>query len=303
MSIAAMNWVWRQALPPTPKLVLMSLADAADDQGACWPSVATIACKCCVSTRTVRRIMQDLVAANLLSRESRLRHDRSHSSNRYVLPLGGGDKLSGGTDVGVSTPGHLRQEGTDTRVSPRTTKESKRKPPQPQASVPTAPARETTGVVSDNTSGDTAPKGVVSDNSGGDDPDRDWFEYPKELSEPERVEARRKLAALPDDLAQQLLDELAGRMKAGAVRVAPLAYLRGLIQRARAGDFTPEAALEVADARQRRRSVEAALRQAEAVRSETVKLEALAATNASDNPLVRRLNAIRHRHNSSGKVE
>jgi len=38
-----MNWAWRQGLPPTPKLVLMALADAADDHGVCWPSVTTLA--------------------------------------------------------------------------------------------------------------------------------------------------------------------------------------------------------------------------------------------------------------------
>jgi hypothetical protein len=38
-----MNWAWRQALATTLKLILMALADAADDQGVCWPSVSTLA--------------------------------------------------------------------------------------------------------------------------------------------------------------------------------------------------------------------------------------------------------------------
>jgi hypothetical protein len=33
----------------------MSLADAADDEGVCWPSIPTLARKCCISTRTVQR--------------------------------------------------------------------------------------------------------------------------------------------------------------------------------------------------------------------------------------------------------
>ena len=87
MSIAAMNWAWRQQLTPTAKLVLMSLADAADDHGVCWPSVPTVARKCCVSSRTVRRIMQTLIACDLLSAEPRYRPDGSCSSNRYRLQL------------------------------------------------------------------------------------------------------------------------------------------------------------------------------------------------------------------------
>jgi len=121
------------------------------------------------------------------------------------------------------------------------------------------------------------------------------LEYPKGLSEIERAEARKKLANLPADLAQQLLDELAGRMKAGSIRITPLTYLRGLVRRAGAGDFTPEVALQVADRRKRRRQNEAVLRQAEAAHVEALKNDGHAAMHASDSPLVRRLAAIRNR--------
>jgi len=78
-----MNWAWHQALKPVPKLVLMALADAADDEGICWPSVATLASKVGVSTRTVRRVMQELISGKLLAAEQRYRSDGSCSSNRY----------------------------------------------------------------------------------------------------------------------------------------------------------------------------------------------------------------------------
>jgi len=41
---------------PVPKLTLVALAETANDRGVCWPSVATIAAKVGVSTRTVRRV-------------------------------------------------------------------------------------------------------------------------------------------------------------------------------------------------------------------------------------------------------
>ena len=85
-----MNWAWGCELKPTAKLVLMSLADAADEHGVCWPSIPTLARKCCISTRTVQRIMQELMDNGLLCAEPRFRHDRSRSSNRYVLSLKGG---------------------------------------------------------------------------------------------------------------------------------------------------------------------------------------------------------------------
>ena len=84
-----MNWAWYQDLKPVPKLVLMALADAANDQGICWPSVATIAGKVGVSTRTVQRIMQTQISRELLTAEQRYRSDGSCSSNWYRLSGGG----------------------------------------------------------------------------------------------------------------------------------------------------------------------------------------------------------------------
>jgi hypothetical protein len=51
--------------------------------------------------------------------------------------------------------------------------------------------------------------------------------------------------------AQALLDELAARLQANAVRTSPLAYLRGLVRRALAGKFVPELGQRVAAARRR----------------------------------------------------
>jgi hypothetical protein len=57
----------------------------------------------------------------------------------------------------------------------------------------------------------------------------DQLVYPKGLSETERVAAGRQLEPFPLELAQQLLDELAGRMAVNAIHLTPLAYLRGLV--------------------------------------------------------------------------
>lgn len=52
--------------------------------------------------------------------------------------------------------------------------------------------------------------------------------------------------------AQALLDELAARMQANSVAVSPMAYLRGLVTRALAGTFVPEAGLRIAAVRRAR---------------------------------------------------
>lgn len=53
MSLKVMTWPWELELPPTPKFVLMALADEADDRGYCFPSHRRIAQKCSINERSV----------------------------------------------------------------------------------------------------------------------------------------------------------------------------------------------------------------------------------------------------------
>lgn len=264
-----MNWAWRQTLAPTLKLVLMALADAADDQGVCWPSVSTLARKCSVSTRTVRRALRVLVDQGLLVAEPRRRPDGSSTSNRYCLHLGGGDNPSPAAEAADTGEGQGCQGGPDTGVSPVTTSGTRIDPPRPNAVGRVGPS-------------------VDGTRCGGGEQCKD-LEFPECLLGHERNVASSRLADIHPELAQQLLDELAARVKGGAVRVSPLVYLLGLIKRAHAGRFEPEAGWTIADARERRRRHEA-LGRAPAYASGLVKAKA-----APDNALVRRLEAIRAR--------
>lgn len=88
-----MNWSWEQQLGPVPKLVLMALADNADDHGYCWPKLRTIASKCCVSERTVQRTIKELRDSGLLSKNARYDHTGRQVSNGYTLQISGPDKL------------------------------------------------------------------------------------------------------------------------------------------------------------------------------------------------------------------
>jgi hypothetical protein len=85
MSIKAMNWAWEQKLPPSSKLILMAIADAADEEGDCWPKVKTIAKKCGVSDRTVQRILKEFITNGLISVTPRFSQDRRQVSNNYRL--------------------------------------------------------------------------------------------------------------------------------------------------------------------------------------------------------------------------
>jgi hypothetical protein len=254
-----MNWAWHQDLKPVPKLVLMALADAADDQGICWPSVATIAVKVGVSTRTVRRVMQTLIRRELLTAEQRHRSDGSCSSNRYRLSLGGGDKLSPARDRVDTTPGHACQCPPDDSVIPGTTIGTKKESSQP-------PLSETD-----------------LEDRGGELLD---LNYSKDLLPAERSRAEVMITALAAPLNQQVLDEWAGIIAAGDIRSSPLGCLRALIKRAQEGAFTPERALRVAQARKARQRAETAQAQVELPEPGPVE---------ENNPLVRRMREIAKR--------
>ena len=57
--------------------------------------------------------------------------------------------------------------------------------------------------------------------------------------------------------AQALLDELDARLRAGAVRTNPVAYLHGMVKRAAEGRFVPEAGRAASADRRRRRDLQA----------------------------------------------
>lgn len=71
MSINLMNQVWKMVIPSTPKIVLLSLADQANEAGVCWPSQPQIARRCSLSDRAVRDQLCWLEEANVIRRDVR----------------------------------------------------------------------------------------------------------------------------------------------------------------------------------------------------------------------------------------
>ena len=89
MSVKAMTWAFGLTdLSEGHKLLLLALADFADDKGICWPSQETLALKCGVTDRTVRSRLKELEAQNFLIRQPRYSKDRrGRTSDRIVLNL------------------------------------------------------------------------------------------------------------------------------------------------------------------------------------------------------------------------
>lgn len=80
---------------PARKLVLLKLADQANDNGLCWPSYQTIASACEVDRRTVIRHIKQLEKDGFLRVEKTYNKDAGKNySNRYHLTIANGVKKS-----------------------------------------------------------------------------------------------------------------------------------------------------------------------------------------------------------------
>ena len=83
MSTFISSQCWPLQLPATQKLVLASLPDQANDEGVCWPSIASLMRRTCLSERAVRNALRALEDQRLLRTSA-----RDGSSNWYtVTPL------------------------------------------------------------------------------------------------------------------------------------------------------------------------------------------------------------------------
>jgi hypothetical protein len=207
----------------TAKLVLMKLADNADDSCCGFPSIALVARQCEINERTAQRTIRSLEAAGFLRVEARFR-GRRRTSNAYYLNV---PEASGG------------------KLPPPV-----RTPPSSQASEPPLPpASRPGGGGADVTRTTTEPSNKEPPLQRGHRVS-DHIALPASLSGAQSVKARVILSTLPTDQQQQVADEWAARLRRQSLH-KPLAYLITLVQRANAGTFVPELAGEERARRER----------------------------------------------------
>lgn len=95
---------------PLRKLVLIKLADNANDMGECWPSYQHIADQCEIGRSTVKVHIRELEKCGLLRREFR-RKGELNQSNLFHLSLAGG--------AAAALPGAAGNPGGGAGAAPR----------------------------------------------------------------------------------------------------------------------------------------------------------------------------------------
>lgn len=113
MSVHISAPVWKiKGLTMTQKIVLLKLADNANEAGVCWPSLQTIAEDCGCSVRTVSRAVSHFEGINLLS------HDRRFNrSNMYQFNMDTLSTLSSNIDTQSNTDKTHSPVNVDTQSS------------------------------------------------------------------------------------------------------------------------------------------------------------------------------------------
>ncbi len=107
-----MSWVWENGpRDGTDALVLLALADFADDAGRCYPSMRTIANKARMTERGAQKVIRRLEAAGWVSVST---GNGRHGCNQYRIEAKKGEHGTG--FKGEKTPNKVRPE----HGSPRT---------------------------------------------------------------------------------------------------------------------------------------------------------------------------------------
>lgn len=89
MSVKALNQAFETKLNGNLKLVLLALADSADDNMQCFPSFEHIAKKASVSRSTAIRTIEKLEKIKALKKQNRYKKNKKeNTSNLYTLTIG-----------------------------------------------------------------------------------------------------------------------------------------------------------------------------------------------------------------------
>lgn len=122
MSNVLLNAVWPLQMPVSQKFVLIALAEFANDDGECWPSLAYLCEHTCMTDRGVQKALAALVDAGWLTRTFRM----GHSTQYVVTPERGSPPNDVHPERGSPDPRTTfttapeRGSGTPERGSPRT---------------------------------------------------------------------------------------------------------------------------------------------------------------------------------------
>lgn len=133
MSIRVSTTVWEYSQQSGTKLLIMlALADQANDQGECWPSIATVAHKARLSERGVQYVIQQLIGSgelalkdnNRVNADGKPSGGRGHTTHYQITvqkpsPIASANTGKGAEDFTLSEKGEVDCTVSDARDAER----------------------------------------------------------------------------------------------------------------------------------------------------------------------------------------
>ncbi len=114
MSVKALNQAFETKLNGNLKLVLLALADCADDNMQCYPSYAHIARKASVSVSTAKRVIERLEKIKAIKKSNRFKKGKKEqTSNIYTLTIGSINMTLGQNDTTGGVTAMIQGGSTD----------------------------------------------------------------------------------------------------------------------------------------------------------------------------------------------
>ena len=237
MSFTVSRWAWQQqAEKSTSKLLLLALADRADDNGYSFPSVPRLSFDTGLNPKTITTALTHLEQLGLL-----LVHRIRGQQNSYQLLIASGVK-NGGSDNKNGVASDVKKGvSTDTKTGLAADTENG------LVNISVKPIKKPTTTTQKPAA---CGGGVFAD---GD------FVLPKTLNAEQAQQVKQMIEPLGAD-AQSVADVLAVAMKAGQIKKNPISFTSALVRRYHAGSFDASTGFSEAEYRKAM-----AARQAQAV--------------------------------------
>ena len=249
-----MTDVWKLSLQAPRKMVLLALADNANDEGTdCWPSVGKLVEKCSMSERAVQGHLAALEEDGYIKR-----HERLGRSNKFTIHV---DKIRleilQKVKALVDTPAESAPPQDVPNLAPQNLHPSPSNPHGIHTPAESAPPQdlhptpaESAPITTKEPSLKTTTTSSDAIESCGGDLSMQKLHYPI-CSQEESIAIAELVATCPPEFRQKALDEIEGARQAGIIKTSLVPFARGIALAISRGTFTVGHGMKVATQRER----------------------------------------------------
>lgn len=236
-----MTDVWKLTLQAPRKMVLLALADNANDEGTdCWPSVGKLVEKCSMSERAVQGHLAALEEDGYIKR-----HERPGRSNKFTIHV---DRIRLEILQKVKALADTPAESAPPAKVPDIPPQHLHPSPSNQQDIHT-PAESAPPHALRHTPAESAPittrepflKTTTTSSdaleSCGGDLSVEKLHYPV-CSQEESIAIAELVSKCQSELRQKALDEIEGARQAGVIKTNLVPFARGIVMAVHRGTFT-----------------------------------------------------------------